>query len=114
MKNLKILCEGINKKYGDSTPLTVSFVDADEYERPIDYEYYVADINNPDEFYYNHELNYDPLIDSFTDTNINRTPISLNFTDEGEPDINNPDFINDNFFFIKNRKVCKITFFYIV
>lgn len=53
----------------------------------------LGDINNPDEFYYNHELNYDPLIDSFTDTNINRTRISLNFTDEGEPDINNPDFM---------------------
>ena len=36
MKDLKIISEGINKKYGDSTPLTVSFVSADEYERPID------------------------------------------------------------------------------
>ena len=36
MKDLKILCEGVNKKYGSSTPLTVTFVDADEYERPVD------------------------------------------------------------------------------
>lgn len=45
MKNLKILCEGINKKYGDSTPLTVSFVDADEYERPIDYINFTITVN---------------------------------------------------------------------
>lgn len=46
MKNLKIISEGINKKYGDSTPLTVSFVSADEYERPIDNINFTITVNS--------------------------------------------------------------------
>lgn len=46
MKDLKIISEGINKKYGDSTPLTVSFVSADEYERPIDNINFTITVNS--------------------------------------------------------------------
>lgn len=44
MKELKILCEGLNKKYGDATPLSVGLTDTDD--KPIQNLPFTITINN--------------------------------------------------------------------